>query len=483
MTTAEAAAALSGAGLDIDFESVEALVGKTEGWPTGLVLAGLSLRTNPDSPQAIHEFGGSDHVVAEYFRDEVLSGTPPDLLKFELEASILDELSAPLCEAVLGREGSATMLSRAARSNQFLVPVDRAHERYRWHPLCRESLQRELRCVDPALAARLHLRASAWLEDHGDVDGAISHAIAADDAERAGALIWDHLVGYMTTGQVGVVRAWLSRFGEERVASHPRLSLAAALTTLFSGDADQAHRWRIAAGEVAQDPDGPSLEAAASIADAWLAHGGVPTMAEAAGRACALTPDLSPWRPLASLSKGVALYLAGDCAGARDALTASADLAGSSQPIVAALALAHTAMVAMKDKDWEAAEEMNDLALAVVVDHDLGHEPVLSIVFASAAASRARSRRPDEAKQNLRQGIELLTDLPRFVPWYGALTRLLLGHASLWLADVVRARTLLAEASRLARRTPQAAIFNPWFDEAWEHLDTVAETSLSGPSA
>jgi LuxR family maltose regulon positive regulatory protein len=60
---------------------------------------------------------------------------------------------------------------------------------------------------------------------------------------------------------------------------------------------------------------------------------------------------------------------------------------------------------------------------------------------------------------------------------------LLLAHASLWLADVVGARTLLAQASRLARRTPDAAIFRHWFDDAWSYMDTLAETTLAGPSS
>jgi LuxR family maltose regulon positive regulatory protein len=51
------------------------------------------------------------------------------------------------------------------------------------------------------------------------------------------------------------------------------------------------------------------------------------------------------------------------------------------------------------------------------------------------------------------------------------------------LADIVGARTLLAEASRLARRTPDAVIFEQWFDQAWAYMDTLAEASLSGPSA
>jgi LuxR family maltose regulon positive regulatory protein len=79
--------------------------------------------------------------------------------------------------------------------------------------------------------------------------------------------------------------------------------------------------------------------------------------------------------------------------------------------------------------------------------------------------------------------VDLLAALGDFLPWYGAEARILLAHASLWLADLVGARTLLAEASRLARRTAGAVIFARWFDDAWSYMDTLAETSLGGPSS
>ncbi len=47
----------------------------------------------------------------------------------------------------------------------------------------------------------------------------------------------------------------------------------------------------------------------------------------------------------------------------------------------------------------------------------------------------------------------------------------------------MRARTLLAEASRLARRTPGAVVFLGGLDRAWAQIDTLAETALSGPSS
>jgi LuxR family maltose regulon positive regulatory protein len=119
----------------------------------------------------------------------------------------------------------------------------------------------------------------------------------------------------------------------------------------------------------------------------------------------------------------------------------------------------------------------------VIAERGLAEYPVSALAFAAAAAVRAHHGRVDEAKRDLRSGIDLLTQLDDFIPWYGAEARILLAHASLWLADVVGARTLLAEASRLARRAPGAVIFERWFDDAWAHMDAVAETSLAGPSS
>ena len=50
MSDREAAALLSGAGVDADAHDVDALVQRTEGWPAGLYLAALAMRAG--SPRA-----------------------------------------------------------------------------------------------------------------------------------------------------------------------------------------------------------------------------------------------------------------------------------------------------------------------------------------------------------------------------------------------------------------------------------------------
>jgi LuxR family maltose regulon positive regulatory protein len=140
-------------------------------------------------------------------------------------------------------------------------------------------------------------------------------------------------------------------------------------------------------------------------------------------------------------------------------------------------------MIAIEARDWELADDLTDRAGNLIEARGLAHYPMCALAFAASAAARAHAGRADEAKRDVRRGIDLLTVLGDFMPWYGAEARVLLAHASLRLADAVGARTLLAEASRLARRTHGAVIFQQWFDAAWASMDALAEERLAGASS
>jgi LuxR family maltose regulon positive regulatory protein len=82
----------------------------------------------------------------------------------------------------------------------------------------------------------------------------------------------------------------------------------------------------------------------------------------------------------------------------------------------------------------------------------------------------------------MREGARLLAALADFTPWYEVEARLLLARAALRLSDIVGARTLLAEASRLARRTPDAVVLGRWLEEAWSQADSFASAAILGPT-
>lgn len=484
MDCIEADALLQAAGLELDLDQVQSLVTHCEGWPAALYLAALTAdRCSSDSDP----FGGHHHVVTEYLRDEVLDPLPKQLVEFSIRTSVLEELAGPICDLTLDRRGSAAALKRLASRNPLLLPVDGAHHIYRWHNLMAEALRSELRRIEPQLEPELRLRASSWYSSHGDAQRALTQAAAAGDARLTGDLLWRDILGYLTHGRNDLVRDWLANFGPDQIADHPSLALSASISALMAGDCNDMQRWSLAAsaalGRAVGEQPLPSVATGLAVTDAVSARGGVSEMARTALDAAQSEPEDSLWRPVCSLLAGVGRHLEGEHIAAEFLLDEAISLCGSSAPTLAALCLAQRSMIAIERSDWELAADLTDRAVLVVQEWSLENDPLLAIVFAAAAASRAHQGRVDEAKRDLHRGIESLALLADFVAWYGAEARILLAHASLWLADVVRARTLLAEASRFARKTPGAVIFSEWFEHAWAYMDELAETSLAGPSS
>ena len=105
---------------------VALLVERTDGWAAGLQLAAISLRTSRDIPGFVESFAGSDHLVSEYLLHEVIDEQEPAVRQFLLQTSVLDWLSADLCNAVTGLEIAAGMLDGLFHRSMFLIPLDEA---------------------------------------------------------------------------------------------------------------------------------------------------------------------------------------------------------------------------------------------------------------------------------------------------------------------------------------------------------------------
>jgi LuxR family maltose regulon positive regulatory protein len=485
MIPRDALVLLRQAGLELEVGAVRKLVSLTEGWPVGLYLGALWVNEQEDPSGAVQLLRGDHHLFDEYFRDEVLSTLSDEMREFATRTSVLKELAGPICDEVLGRRGSGLTLRALERATPLLRPLDPAHERCRWHSMLRDVLQAELRRTEPELVQTLNERASAWYEAAGDLERAIAHAVAAHDPVRAGSLLWPRLLDYLSQGRNELVQSWLATFSDDEVCGHAPLALCAAYSSLIAGDAAHSRRWAVAAAAL----DRPDSRAASQLSsgltglEALLPGSGVTAVGAAAAAALALESPASPWCPLWLFLRATALHLIGDLDAAEQGLDESLDLAAAGAPAVVSLCLAQGAMIAIERRDWDTAAEHADRAADTIERHGLSGEPISALGFAAVAAVRAHQGRLDEAKRDLRHAVDLLAALGDFAGWYGAEARILLAHASLSLADVVRARTLLAEASRLARRVTGAVIFDRWFNDAWSQMDALAETSLAGPSS
>ena len=152
-------------GLDLAAADVELLVARTEGWPAGIYLAALSLAGKADKPALVRAFDGTSAHVVDFLSSEVLGAYEPELQAFMLRTSVLERLCVPLCDAVLGGDGSAAALESLARSNLFLLPLDDQRRWFRFHHLFAQLLRVELERREPELVPGLHRRAYEWHDD------------------------------------------------------------------------------------------------------------------------------------------------------------------------------------------------------------------------------------------------------------------------------------------------------------------------------
>jgi hypothetical protein len=74
----------------------------------------------------------------------------------------------------------------------------------------------------------VHLRASTWFEEAGDIDRAVRHAVAVRDFDRAERLVVEHSPWYYTNSHFTTVRSWVDLFPRDRVAKSPALCLCGA---------------------------------------------------------------------------------------------------------------------------------------------------------------------------------------------------------------------------------------------------------------
>jgi LuxR family transcriptional regulator, maltose regulon positive regulatory protein len=485
MNDSEAGMLLGAAGLSLDAEHIATLVRRTEGWPAALYLCALSLRDDPDIPTTVDRFAGDDGILSDYLREELLGGISGDAATFLRRTSILDQLSCSLCDAVLERSDSAVLLQDLARRHLLLAPLDRTDDWYRCHGLLREMLLREMRRQDADGVCELHRRASSWHSAHGDPDRAVAHAVAGNDARRAGILLWTNLPRYMDRRRAEIVLGWLGSFTEAEIAGDPAFSLFAAHRHLGLGDLAQAEYWGGAAAAALarseQPPDVDSLQAGVLLIEAVVARHGIGRMGEDATRAFELEPEHSPWRAVCRLYQGIASHLTGDPIRAHELLDDGVHRSAH-MPSVESLCHAQLAIISLGEDDWELAEEKSRQATALLERHDLAETPSAALVFAVAALVRAQLGRADEATELLRQATRLLRTSDHYAAWYAEETRIMLARAAARLTDMRRARTLLAEASRAARRVPDASLLNTWLDEALGELDSGAAAALEGSS-
>jgi len=293
---------------------VAALTEQTEGWAAGLQLLALAAQSRP----AAASLNPPPAVVFDYLAQEVFAELPPAVQSFMLHTAVLERLTPALCEALYFPEpvfsggplpaGGRATLERLGRAQLFLTQLDEDGEWFCYHPLLAEFLRARLAETPRAQVQTLHQRASDWFAVAGDQPSAVKHALAAEDFQRAAALLPDAIEALLRTGQNETVLAWFQRVPEPLKYSSGRLTWLWAWVLMLTRRLDEAETY-ITAAETGRTQPGHLALLRCEVAQQ---RGQLSEMAVLARQALAQLPEQSPnLRALAAVDLGYACYQTG----------------------------------------------------------------------------------------------------------------------------------------------------------------------------
>jgi LuxR family maltose regulon positive regulatory protein len=244
---------------DLKGDELKALELRTEGWIVGLQMAALSMQGQDDVSGFIQAFTGSNRFILDYLMEEVLERQPPGIQDFLLRTSVLERMSASLCDAlvkgkdtgywILDTEGDGNLQSPISsqqileyldQRNLFVIPLDNEREWYRYHHLFSDLLRSRLQQVEPHLLPDLYGQASDWCDENGFMVEAVQYALSAKNFERASQLVEENALNMIHHGELTTVLGWFSDFPEEILEIRPWLHIHHAWALLYLGQLESA---------------------------------------------------------------------------------------------------------------------------------------------------------------------------------------------------------------------------------------------------
>jgi LuxR family maltose regulon positive regulatory protein len=475
----------SSAQVGLTLDQAAEVADRTEGWAVGLFLAALIARDSSTEAPAI---SGEDRYVADYLYRESFGRLPEDTQRFLRWTAVAEQLSASLCDALLGESRAQEQLRALEAASMFLIPLDRHREWYRYHALFREFLLGELRRVEPEFMTTLHLRAADWFESNGFPAMAVEHLLATSESERCVQLVAALTLPTYQAGQMSTVLRWLAILGDTVIKNYPPLAVLAGWMTTLSGHTQEAERWSAfidSATFEATPADGTaSFESSRAMLRGFMCPVGPDQVTRDATLAVAQEPVWSPWRDIALGLLGEAHLLEGEDDKASVLFTESSALqeaeTGNADSLV--LSESELALLAMNAGRWSAAAEHLKLALDTVDEHRMFDYPPSLLAFAGAARLSVHQGDLAEANRRLTQAMRARPYCTFVLPFLAVRARLQLAQVYLTLADRTTARHLLREIDDILLRRPNLGVLVDQVSEFRRILNSSSEIGATGGS-
>jgi LuxR family maltose regulon positive regulatory protein len=434
--------------------------------------------------------GADDRLMRDFLESELLAVLGREDLFFLTRTSILEQLSGPLCDAVLGESGSGAELDHLQRENLFLVPLDGHGGWYRYHPVFRELLRTRLERDDGDAVPDLLRRAADWCERDDRLEAALRYAREAGDVDRVARIAIALAQPMYAAGRADTVLGWLEWLAERGATEgHPTVAALGGYFCALTGRPAAADRWADLAERCAAE-----LPAAREdrVFVMWLAtlrgmtcRRGVEQMRRDVeepvlpGGATAADPEY----PMRLLISGIATMLLGDPETADARLTDAVELAdGTRRPTLSCAALTHRALLCLAREDWSGTEDLVREAVALTRRARLESHVSSGLVFALAARVALQRGDPALARARLGEAQRVRPLLTHALPTLAVESLLQMAEASLGLGDPRGAGVLVRDADAVLRRRPDLGSLRERTDQLRSRLDSLPADGGATPT-
>ena len=455
----EALSLLEGAGAEVSEVSIRDLLQRTEGWPAGLYIAALAMKSGIRQRSTGFTLTGDDVFMGDYLRSELLDRVSDADVSFLTRTSVLDRMCGSLCDAVLAQKESGRVLERLEEGNLLVVPLDRRREWYRYHHLLRELLHSELQRREPDLVQDLHFRAAAWFEANAMPETAIDHARAAGDYDRVARLLLDLAQPVWAGGRVETVLRWMEWLRDVTSAEHyGAIAVHGSLIFALLGRSGEAERWASAAERASPTgilPDGSTMEGTLAYLRAILCRDGVAGMRRNAQLAWDGLSLASPYRATMLYTEGISYLLEGDPARTGPILTRAYDVATEAGALpLAALILAEQCNVAADLGNWPRAAALARRAVEIVESGHFEDYWTSALVYAWAARAAVHDADISHARFCLGRASRLRPLLTYALPVVSVQALVAMAHSYIALADPGGAAAVLMQVHDILQQRP-----------------------------
>lgn len=386
---------------------------KTEGWPAGVQLCGLSLRERAGTAPVDDE-----RLAMEYLAAEVLAVQSPARRRALVRLSVLDELSPGLVEAVGDVADGTVFLRDLVGDSMFVVPSAQRPDRYRLHHLFRSVLLLQLRASNEFDEGELARTAAAWHRAHGEPEAAIGCLLSAGQWDDAITAILPFSRELYERGDSQTLALWLAAVPRPVRRARVEAELLYAIAERMSG--------RAAAAEdllrsLIDDPAmGAGLAAVAHLqigscvqfrphAETYLeqsrrAQQMLASASQPALDSVALFGSPELLMLLATLAEGRALFLLGALEESRAVLREARDLVPAGYGHYRIHTLGALALTSAWDGHLNEATEAADEALHLARDLELLAHPAAADAYLARATVALQRGAPDAGALALHEG-------------------------------------------------------------------------------